>query len=55
MLFHPFFHCLPLRMHRAPLNAFSPFVDGGVLIVVCVGFILAAQIVQKRTMMKGMV
>ena len=54
ILIHPFVHCLPLRMHRAPLYAFSPFVDGGVLIVVCGGFILAARIIQKRNMMKEM-
>jgi hypothetical protein len=41
-------------MNRAPFYAFSPFVDRGVLIVVCAGFILAARIIQKRNMMKGM-
>jgi ABC-2 type transport system permease protein len=35
-------------------SAFSPFVDCGVLIVVSAGFILAARIIQKRNMMKGM-
>jgi ABC-2 type transport system permease protein len=35
-------------------SALSPFVDGGVLIVVCAGFILAARVIQKRNMMKGM-
>ena len=35
-------------------SAFSPFVDGGVLIVVAAGFILAARVIQKRNMMKGM-
>jgi ABC-type multidrug transport system permease subunit len=34
--------------------AFSPFVDGGVLIVVCGGFILASRVIQTRNMMKGM-
>jgi ABC-2 type transport system permease protein len=35
-------------------SAFSPFIDGGVLIVVFSGFILAARIIQKRNMKKGM-
>jgi ABC-2 type transport system permease protein len=35
-------------------SVFSPFVDGGVLIVVMAGFILAARVIQKRNMMKGM-
>jgi hypothetical protein len=35
-------------------SAFSPFVDGGVLIVVFAGFILAERVIQKRNMMKGM-
>jgi ABC-2 type transport system permease protein len=35
-------------------SAFSPFVDGGVLIVVTAAFILAARVIQKRNMMKGM-
>jgi len=54
MLIRPFVQYQPVRMHRAPLYAFSPFVDGGVLIVVCGGFILAARIIQKRNMMKEM-
>jgi hypothetical protein len=40
-------------MHRAPLYAFSPFVDRGVLIVVCAGFILTAPIIQKRKYDEG--
>lgn len=40
-------------MNRAPLHAFSPFVDRGVLIVVCAGFILAARIIQKRKYDEG--
>jgi ABC-type multidrug transport system permease subunit len=35
-------------------SAFSPFIDGGVLIVVFGGFILAARVIQQRNMMKGM-
>jgi ABC-2 type transport system permease protein len=35
-------------------SAFSPFVDCSVLIAVSVGFILAARVIQKRNMMKGM-
>ena len=35
-------------------SAFSPFVDCGVLIVLFAGFILAARVIQKRNMMKGM-
>jgi ABC-2 type transport system permease protein len=35
-------------------SAFSPFVDCGVLILVSTGFILAARVIQKRNMMKGM-
>jgi ABC-2 type transport system permease protein len=35
-------------------SAFSPFADCGVLIVVFAGFILAARVIQKRNMMKGM-
>ena len=34
--------------------ALSPFVDGAVLVMVCAGFILAARVIQKRNMMKGM-
>jgi ABC-2 type transport system permease protein len=34
-------------------SAFSPDVDGGVLIVVCGGFILASRVIQIRNMMKG--
>jgi ABC-2 type transport system permease protein len=35
-------------------SAFSPFIDCGVLIVVTTAFILAARVIQKRNMMKGM-
>jgi ABC-2 type transport system permease protein len=35
-------------------SAFSPFVDCSVLIVVFGGFILAARVIQRRNMMKGM-
>jgi ABC-2 type transport system permease protein len=35
-------------------SALSPVVDGGVLIMVFGGFILAARVIQKRNMMKGM-
>jgi ABC-2 type transport system permease protein len=35
-------------------SALPPFVDCGVLIVVFGGFILAARVIQKRNMMKGM-
>ncbi|MGA2914203.1 MAG: ABC transporter permease [Methanoregula sp.] len=35
-------------------SAFSPFIDCGVLILVSAGFILAARVIQKRNMMKGM-
>jgi hypothetical protein len=35
-------------------SAFSPYVDGGVLVVVFGGFILAARVIQKWDMMKGM-
>jgi ABC-2 type transport system permease protein len=38
----------------AGTSAFSPVVDCSVLIVVFGGFILAARIIQKRNMMKGM-
>jgi len=38
----------------AGTSAFSPVIDCGVLIVVFGGFILAARIIQKRNMMKGM-
>jgi hypothetical protein len=34
--------------------AISPFADGGVLILVFAGFILAARVIQRRNMMKGM-
>jgi len=34
-------------------SAFSPYVDGGVLIVVCGGFILASRVIQTRNMMRG--
>jgi hypothetical protein len=34
-------------------SVFSPFVDGGVLFVVFAGFILAARVIQKRNMMRG--
>jgi ABC-2 type transport system permease protein len=35
-------------------SAVSPLVDCGVLFVVFAGFILAARVIQKRNMMKGM-
>ncbi len=35
-------------------SAFSPFVDCGVLTALLAGFILAARVIQKRNMMKGM-
>jgi len=35
-------------------SAFSPFIDCGVLILVSAWFILAARVIQKRNMMKGM-
>jgi hypothetical protein len=35
-------------------SALSPVVDGGVLLVVFGGFILAARVIQQRNMMKGM-
>jgi hypothetical protein len=35
-------------------SAFSPVADCGVLIGVFAGFILAAKVIQKRNMMKGM-
>jgi ABC-2 type transport system permease protein len=35
-------------------SAFSPLVDGGVLIIVFAGFILVARVIQKWNMMKGM-
>jgi ABC-2 type transport system permease protein len=34
-------------------SAFSPFIDCGVLIVVTTAFILAARVIQKRNMMRG--
>ena len=54
-------YCSPLTYLVDLFNAamsgksvFSPLVDDGVLIVVCAGFILAARVIQKRNMMKGM-
>ena len=54
-------YCSPLTYLVDLFNAamsgtsvFSPFVDGGVLFVVFAGFILAARVIQKRNMMKGM-
>jgi ABC-2 type transport system permease protein len=54
-------YCSPLTYLVDLFNAamigtsvFSPYVDGGVLIIVCAGFILAARVIQQRNMMKGM-
>jgi ABC-2 type transport system permease protein len=54
-------YCSPLTYLVDLFNAamsgtsvFSPYVDGGVLIVVFGGFILAARVIQQRNMMKGM-
>jgi ABC-2 type transport system permease protein len=54
-------YCSPLTYLVDLFNAamtgtsvFSPYVDCGVLIVVFAGFILAARVIQKRNMMKGM-
>jgi hypothetical protein len=53
-------YCSPLTYLVDLFNAamigtsvFSPFVDGGVLIVVCAGFILAARVIQKRKYDEG--
>ena len=53
-------YCSPLTYLVDLFNAamigtsvFSPFVDGSVLIVVFAGFILAARVIQKRNMMRG--
>jgi ABC-2 type transport system permease protein len=35
-------------------SVFSPLVDCGVLVGLLVGFILAARVIQKRNLMKGM-
>jgi ABC-2 type transport system permease protein len=54
-------YCSPLTYLVDLFNAamlgtsvFSPYVDGGVLIMVFGGFILAARVIQQRNMMKGM-
>jgi ABC-2 type transport system permease protein len=54
-------HCSPLTYlvdlfneAMSGTSEFSPFVDCGVLIVISAGFILAARVIQKRNMMKGM-
>jgi ABC-2 type transport system permease protein len=54
-------YCSPLTYLADLFNAamtgtsvFSPFVDCGVLIALLAGFILAARVIQKRNMMKGM-
>jgi len=54
-------YCSPLTYLVDLFNAamsgtsvFSPLVDCSVLIVVSAGFILAARVIQKRNMMKGM-
>ncbi len=54
-------YCSPLTYLVDLFNAamsgksvFSPLLDCGVLIAVCAGFVLAARVIQKRNMMKGM-
>ncbi len=54
-------YCSPLTYLADLFNAamtgtsvLSPFVDCGVLIALLAGFILAARVIQKRNMMKGM-
>ncbi|MFA5348337.1 MAG: ABC transporter permease, partial [Methanoregula sp.] len=54
-------YCSPLTYLADLFNAamtgtsvFSPFVDCGVLIALLAGFILAARVIQKRNLMKGM-
>ena len=54
-------YCSPLTYLADLFNAamtgtstFSPFVDCSVLIALLAGFILAARVIQKRNMMKGM-
>ncbi len=54
-------YCSPLTYLADLFNAamtgtsvFSPFVDCGVLTALLAGFILAARVIQKRNMMKGM-
>ncbi len=54
-------YCSPLTYLVDLFNAamsgksvFSPLLDCGVLIAFCAGFVLAARVIQKRNMMKGM-
>ena len=47
MLIRPFVQYQPLRMHRAPLYAFSPFVDGGMLMLSAPGLFLQHGLSRK--------
>ena len=54
-------YCSPLTYLVDLFNAamsgtsvFSPLIDGGVLVLVSIGFIVATRIIQKWNMMKGM-